>query len=152
MMSDARSRLAADAWGSLLRVQAALVPELDRRLQEAGGPPLAWYDILLELSVAPDGRLRMIDLGDRVVLSRSRVSRLVDDLAEAGLVRREQNPADGRSAHAVLTARGKSVTRRSAPVYLQAIKEMFGGPLTDAELYTIKRALTRVLHAGNGHG
>ena len=86
----------ADAWGALLRVHATLVPRLDRELQAAHQLPLAWYDVLLELNSAPDRRLRMSELGERVMLSRTRVSRLVDEMSAAGLVRREAN--SGRSA------------------------------------------------------
>ena len=68
------------AWGGLLHVYADLVPLLDKRLQQASGLPLAWYDVLLELNAAPERRLRMGELAAKVVLSRSRVSRLVDEL------------------------------------------------------------------------
>src|SRR6476659_3762735 len=81
-----RTHLGADAWGALLRVHAAVVPMLDRELQAARRLPLAWYDVLLELNAAPDRRLRMSDLGERVVLSRTRVSRIVDELVAGGLV------------------------------------------------------------------
>ncbi len=84
------------------------MPLLDGQLQRETGLPLAWYDVLLELGAAPDGRLRMGELGDRVVLSRTRVSRLVDEMARAGLVCREANPDDRRSAYAVVTRRGAS--------------------------------------------
>src|SRR4051812_7966380 len=103
-----RDRAAADAWGALLRVHATLVPLLDRELQARHQLPLAWYDVLLELNHGPDRRLRMSELGMRVTLSRTRVSRLVDELTAAGLVVREANPDDRRSAYAVLTARGRS--------------------------------------------
>ena len=105
-MASTKKRAAAEAWGSLLQVHAALVPELDRRVRASTGLPLAWYDVLLELSVARDGRLTMSQLGERVVLSRSRVSRVVDELTRADLVRREVNPDDARSAYAVITAEG----------------------------------------------
>src|SRR5690242_11501191 len=98
-MAEPRTKLAAQAWGSLLQVHATLVPDLDKRLRDATGLPLAWYDVLLELSAARDQRLTMSQLGERAVLSRSRVSRVVDDLVAAGLVRREAHPEDARSAH-----------------------------------------------------
>jgi DNA-binding MarR family transcriptional regulator len=84
------------AWASVLRVHAAVVPRLERELA-AVGMPLSWYDVLLELNTAPDRRLRMTELGARAVLSRERISRVVDELERAGLVRRERNPDDGRS-------------------------------------------------------
>src|ERR1700680_184773 len=94
------------AWEAVLRVHAALVPVLDRELQSATGLPLAWYDVLLELNSAPERRLRMTDLGDRVVLSRTRVSRIVDELVANDLVSRDDNPADRRSAFAVVPRGG----------------------------------------------
>ena len=136
------------AWGGLLAVHADLVPVLDRQLQRSSGLPLVWYDVLLELNGAEDGRLRMGELGDRVVLSRSRVSRLVDELADAGLVTRTSNPADGRSAYAEITTVGRARLRAAAPVYLAGIREHFSQYLTAAELDVLATALWRV-HAAH---
>ena len=133
------------AWAALLRVHAALVPRLDRELRQAVGMPLAWYDVLLELHAAPEGRLRMSDLGERVVLSRTRVSRVVDELVDAGLVLREANPRDGRSALATLTKAGARRLRAAAPAYLDGIDRHFTQHLTDAEQKAIARGLNRVL-------
>ena len=144
-MASAKKRAAAQAWGSLLQVHAALVPELDRRLRASTGLPLAWYDVLLELSAARDGRLTMSQLGERAVLSRSRVSRVVDELLRADLVRREANAEDARSAYAVITPAGLSRFREAAPVYVGGIEEEFAGDLTVAELSALTSALRRVL-------
>lgn len=149
-MAESRIRLAADAWETVLRTHSALVPLLDRQLQDAVGLPLTWYDVLLELSTADDGRLRMSDLADRVVLSRTRVSRLVDELAGSGLVTKEQNAMDRRSAFAVLTSLGAARQRAAAPVYLRGIKEHFAGSLTDTELRTIARAFRKVIGTSGG--
>jgi len=140
----------ADAWGALLRVHAAVVPLLDRELQAAHGLPLAWYDVLLELNAAPDRRLRMSDLGERVVLSRTRVSRLVDEMTAAGLVRRDTNPDDRRSALAVLTTKGRNTFRQAAPTYLRGIGAHFAEQLTDRELTTIRDGLDRVIRHATG--
>src|SRR5215212_6792886 len=96
----------AAAWGALLKVHAALVPRLDRELQEAHGLPLTWYDVLLELNAAPGKRLTMGELGSVAAVSRTRVSRVVDELVRAGLVAREPNPDDRRSGFATLTPAG----------------------------------------------
>ncbi len=77
--------------------------------------PLSWYDVLLELNAAPGRSLRMQDLGERVVLSRSRVSRLVDDLERQGLVERRPDPADGRATLASLSAAGRPPSAGPAP-------------------------------------
>lgn len=149
-MPEARTKLAAQTWGSLLQVHAALVPVLDRRLREATGLPLAWYDVLLELSAARDQRLTMSQLGERAVLSRSRVSRVVDDLAAAGLVRRETHPDDARSAHAVITDAGLARFREAAPVYVSGIDERFAGALTVGDLQQLRGLLQRVLDHHDG--
>ena len=144
-MADSRRNLSTSAWGAVLQVHAAVVPLLDQRLQAEAGMPLSWYDVLLELAAAPERRLRMTDLGERVVLSRTRVSRMVDEIARAGLVVREPNPQDGRSAYATLTAEGLKRFRRAAPAYVAAIEQHFSSKLDDAELRTLTQLLKRVL-------
>jgi len=140
-----RIKPAAKAWTALLQVHAALVPKLDRLLNQTTGLPLSWYDVLLELAAAPGRRLLMGELAERVVLSRTRVSRIVDELVAAGLVSREGNPDDGRSAFAVLTADGLARYRTAAPVYLAGIEREFAAGLTDAELAAVASALRKVI-------
>lgn len=144
MASRSRRQLAADAWGALLQTHAALVPELDRSLRSHSGLPLAWYGVLLELSAADDGRLRMSELAERAVLSRTRISRVVDELVRARLVAKEPNPVDARSTYAVITTEGRQRFEASAPHYLAQIEQRFAAGLTDDELRTIARALRRV--------
>ena len=142
--SRERNRLAVSAWAALLQVHAELVPRLDRQLIQATGLPLSWYDVLLELAAAKERRLRMGELAQRVVLSRTRVSRIVDELVAAGLVDRETDPQDGRSAFATLTADGLARYRAAAPVYIAGIEREFAGSLTDAELAAVASALRNV--------
>ena len=131
----------------MLQLHAALVPLLDRELQRTTGLPLAWYDLLLELNSAPDRRLRMSDLGARVVLSRSRVSRLTDELAEAGLVERRPDPDDRRSSFAVITPAGRRRLAAAAPVYLGGIEEHFARHLSGRERRDLGNVLWRVVDA-----
>ena len=138
-------------WAALLRVHAAVLPKLERALA-AQQMPLAWYDVLLELNAAPDRRLRMSELGARVVLSRERVSRVVDELERAGLVRRERNPDDRRSLFAVLTPEGRARLRAAAPAYLEGIERHYTSHLEDEEIRVISAALGRVLQAEEGSG
>lgn len=149
-----RRKLAADAWGALLQVHAELVPILDRQLRARTALPLAWYDVLLELSAAPDRQLTMTELSERVVLSRTRISRVVDELTDAGLVRRQPNPADARSAFAVLTSDGLERFREAAPIYLSGIEHQFAAALSDDDLRAVGSALARVRErsADVGHG
>ena len=134
-------------WGALLRTHAALVPLLDRELQAAVGLPLAWYDVLLELANAPDRRLQMSDLGQRVTLSRTRVSRLVDEMQRAGYVEKQAHPSDRRSVYATITAAGRKQFRAAAPVYLRGIQEHFVARLRPSELSAIATGLQRVARA-----
>ena len=134
------------AWAALLRVHAAVVPKLERRLADTG-LPLSWYDVLLVLNAAPDRRLRMTELGAQAVLSRERISRVVTELERAGLVRREPNPDDGRSSFAAVTPEGRARLRAAAPLYLAGIESHFAGHLSDEEIRTLTGALGRVVAA-----
>ena len=135
------------AWSALLRVHAAVVPVLDRELQAACGLPLTWYDVLLELNAAPDRRLSMGELGRAAVVSRSRVSRVVDELVAGGLVAREANPDDRRSAFAVITDAGRGRLRDAAPVYLAGIERHFTSRMSRSESRSVTTALEKVLAA-----
>ncbi|MEU2041681.1 MarR family winged helix-turn-helix transcriptional regulator [Nocardia niwae] len=136
------SHPAVRAWSALLQVHAKLVPELDAELRRAAALPLSWYDVLLEL----DGpqRLRVSDLGERVVLSRTRVSRLVGELESHGLVRREPNPDDGRSAFVSITESGRRRLREAAPHYSAGIERRFSDLAPD-ELEALAGALRKAL-------
>ena len=142
-----RDELGVGAWALLLRTHAALVPRLNKELEAARGLPLNWYDVLLELNAAPGRRLRMQELGNRVVLSRSQASRVVDELARAGLACREPDPQDRRGSYATLTDAGRQALRSAAPVYLAGIAAHFTDHLTQDELRVMHDALTRVLDA-----
>lgn len=133
------------AWESLLRLHAAVLPRLERAVATEGGLPLRWYDVLLELH-DEGGPLTMGQLGERVVLSRTRVSRLVDDLVDAGLVAREANPDDRRSAYAVLTAAGRRRFLDGAKAYLPAIDREFAPAGADG-VHALAEALEAALAA-----
>jgi DNA-binding MarR family transcriptional regulator len=133
------------AWSALLRVHAALVPVLDRELQAAHGLPLTWYDVLIELNAAPGRRLSMGELGAAAVVSRSRVSRVVDQLVAGGLVAREANPDDRRSSYATITDAGRRRLRAAAPTYLGGIQRHFTARMSAREAATVATALEKVL-------
>ncbi|MBW0275676.1 hypothetical protein ATM97_30190 [Nocardia sp. MH4] len=144
MPNDQPSRRpAVAAWAALLQVHAAFVPELDAELRKATGLPLTWYDVLLELDAA--GPMRMSDLGDKVVLSRTRVSRLVAELEADGLLRRETNPDDGRSALVAISDLGRQRFREAAPHYLAGIERRLGAHVSAAELAAVADTLRKVL-------
>jgi DNA-binding MarR family transcriptional regulator len=138
------------AWRALLMAHSRAVRAIEADLEALGSIPLGWYDVLLELQAAPHG-LRMQDLGERVVLSRTRVSRLVDELEAAGLVMRRPDPSDGRATIASITAAGRQAFRATAPVYLAKIDEHFNRHLNVRERGVIAKALTRVVDAHDTH-
>lgn len=129
-MAEDRDDPQVAAWRGLLVAHSRLVPAMERDLRAAGQVSLSWYDVLLELNAAPGRRLRMSELGQRALLSRTRVSRVVDELAAAGLAERQPDQADGRSSFAVLTPVGRNALRRAWPVYRQAIRRRLSAHLT----------------------
>ena len=137
------------SWEAVLRLHAVLLPRLDRVVARDGGMPLSWYDVLLELRDA-GGRLTMGQLAERVVLSRTRVSRLVDELVDAGLVAREPNPDDGRSAFAMLTTDGRRRFLAAARVYLPAIDREFAA-VDAARLAEVADGLEALLETVTGN-
>jgi DNA-binding MarR family transcriptional regulator len=132
-----------DAWRSFLAAQARVVHEIETALKEEGLPPLAWYDVLWPLYRAPGRRLRMKELADEVLLSRTGLVRLVDRIERAGLLRREPVPEDGRGAYAVLTEEGARTLRRMWPTYARGVEEHFAAHL-GRERDALRRALGRV--------
>jgi DNA-binding MarR family transcriptional regulator len=138
---------AVDAWRGLLVAHSRLVPAVEADLRAAGQIPLSWYDVLLELNAAPERRLRMSELGQRVVLSRTRVSRIMDELAAAGLAERQPDQADGRSSFAVLTAAGRDALRRAWPVYREAIRRHLAVGLTLPQCRELAALLDQVIKA-----
>ena len=133
-----------EAWRALIAAHAAAIERIERELWEAGLPPLGWYDVLLELWRARGGRLRMHELARAVVLSRSGLTRLVDRLEKAGLLRREPDPEDGRGSFAVLTEEGARMREKMWPVYAEGIAKHFGAHISDEEAEVLIQALGRV--------
>ena len=121
--------------------QAADAPKVTMLLSGDNVPPPG-NDVLLELRHS-DGGLRMQDLSERVVLSRTRVSRLVEEMVRAGLVRRRPDPDDGRVSWAVITETGRSALRATAPVYLDSIRTHFVARLEADAAEVRRRALMR---------
>lgn len=136
-----------DAWEALLRVHASVLPLLEREVLEATGLSLSRYDVLLELNRVPERRLRLSELSERVVLSRTRISRLLEDMAAEGLIAKSPDPADGRATFALLTPQGRMMLRRAAPIYLDAIRRHFSERLTRHEQRLIAGALRRVVES-----
>jgi DNA-binding MarR family transcriptional regulator len=132
------------AWEALLRAHATLLRALDAELQAEHDLTLGDYDVLITLASAPDDCLRMRELADRVVLSRSGITRRVDRLEREGLVRREPAPDDGRSVTAVLTDAGRARLRDASGTHLAGVEERFLDHYSEEELATIAALLDRV--------
>jgi DNA-binding MarR family transcriptional regulator len=140
------SDLKGHAWAVLLTAHATLVELIEAALSAAGLPPLAWYDVLWELEKA-DGRLRMIELARRVVLSKSNLSRLADRLEDAGLIERQDCPEDRRGYDLLLTRAGRAMRKKMWPVYEARIKELFSSHLSVEEARVVGEALGRTVKA-----
>lgn len=133
------------AWGALLRSHAHFTQRIERRLEETGALSLEAYDVLLMLSYAPGGRLRMGELFNAVTLSRSGLTRLVDRLEQSGWVRREVCPSDRRSFEAILTDEGEAARAKSWPLYAEIVASEFGRFFPDADATTLAGLLGRPL-------
>src|SRR5688500_20210971 len=109
------------AWRGFLRAHATVVRALEADLQAEHDLPLASYDVLVQLSEAPERRLRMTELADRVLLSRSGLTRLADRLERDGLLVRQACPSDARGTLAVLTEAGLDRLRAAWPTPLRGV-------------------------------
>lgn len=133
------------AWRGLLRVHAALMKALDAELEEAHGLALSSYGVLAQLSEAPEARMRMRDLADSVLLSRSGLSRLADRLEADGLIERASCPSDARGAFAVLTPAGRDRLRTARPTHLAGVRRRFLEHFGEHELAHLAACWERVL-------
>jgi DNA-binding MarR family transcriptional regulator len=127
------SPAAISAWARLIRVQDTVLGMVERDLKKAGLPPLAWYDVLLELSRREHGAMRPNELEKHMLLPQYSMSRLVDRMAEAGYVERMVCPMDGRGQFVGITASGRALQKKMWPVYAAAIERHVGAKLTNAE-------------------
>lgn len=117
---------------------------LSQDLNDAGQIDLATYDVLLQLAQAPDSRLRMAELADAVLLSRSGLTRMVDRLQREGLVNRERDPHDKRGLLAVLTTAGRSALKAASPVHLAGVQALVIDRLTPEELTTLEFLMNKL--------
>jgi DNA-binding MarR family transcriptional regulator len=131
-------------WRAFLRAHARVVRELERELAADQDLALADYDVLVQLSAATDRRLRMSELADRLLLSRSGATRLVDRLVADGLVERVSCESDRRGQWASLTDAGYERLKRASPTHLRGIASHFLDRLTADEVVTLEPVLSRI--------
>ncbi|MER7213686.1 MarR family transcriptional regulator [Streptosporangium sp. NPDC000239] len=134
-------------WRVLQRVQARVTRALETDLLVGHDLALASYDVLSHLAEAPEGRLRMNDLAERVLLSRSGLTRLIDRLQRDGLVDREACPSDARGLFAVLTEAGAVRLAQARPTYLRGIRAQLLDTLGPEELRRCASILTELFPA-----
>ena len=132
-------------WALMLGAHARLLADMEQRLKDADLPSLEWYDVLWALEQAPERRLRMHALAERLLLTRFNATRLVDRLQKEGLVSRQRSKEDRRGAEAVLTAKGRALRNRMWPVYRDAIDEIFNRHLSEAQHLGLQLTLSRLL-------
>ncbi len=151
MSVDAQNRRQEDqglaAWMTLLQANSLLVDLLESDLHGAAGLPLGWFEVLVQLTSAPEGYLKMQDLAHSILLSKSGVTRLVDRMESAGLVTRKPCPTDRRVVYAVVTPAGREALRAALPTHLKNLAERFTKHLTPAELGMLRTTLQKVLDA-----
>lgn len=135
------------AWQGLLRVHASLLKELDAELEASHRLPLSSYEVLIRLADAPDRRMRMCDLADSVLLSRSGMSRLVDRLEREGLLERAACANDARGSFAVITEAGLELLATARPTHHEGIRRRFLAHFSEQELEQIAGFWSRVLDA-----
>ena len=137
------------AWALFLEAHSHLSDQLERELLAECQLPLSWYDVLVQIRLAPGERLRLHDLGQSVLLSKSGLSRRINRMEAAGLVRREECPVDGRGVFAVLTCHGRQVLEQVTPTLLRGVFEHFAQYLTDEEAASMSTIFKRILAAGH---
>ena len=143
VLKELPGRRGLDAWQALLRAHATLMRRLDQDLEKETGLALADFDVLAQLAGA-GGELRMTELADRALISRSGMTRRVARLVEDGLVVRAQTKADARGVVVALTDAGVARVTETAPAHSRGVFEAFVSRLDDQELAALESALKKV--------
>ena len=133
------------AWRGLLRMTSQLNARMNRQLLQDYGVSLADYDVLVVLSEAPEGRLRVFEVADALAWEQSRVSHQLARMQRRGLVAREGCASDARGAFAVLTEAGRAAIERAAPAHVETVRQLVFDGLTQDQLAALTEITTRVL-------
>lgn len=137
---DGVSEQELGAWRAFIKAHAKIIELIEMDLAEQKRVSLTTYDVLIELYEAPNRKLRLGDLTQKVILTKSGISRLIDRLEREGLLRREKSEEDKRGAYAVLTDDGENELRRAWPVYAKGIKKYFASPLDANDFQALNSA------------
>ena len=133
------------AWRGLLRMTSQLNARMNRQLQDEYGISLADYDMLVVLSEAPEGRLRVFEVTDALAWEQSRVSHQLARMRRRGLITREGCASDARGAFAVLTAAGRAAIERAAPAHVEQVRQLVFDGLGHNQLAALTEVTTCVL-------
>jgi DNA-binding MarR family transcriptional regulator len=144
-MSEKTFEAVEIVWARLIRARTRALREIEDDIKQAGFPPLAWYDVLLELNRQKKGSLRPRDLEQHLLLEQHNVSRLVDRLEKQGLVKRQPHEEDGRAHVIAITPAGRDMRRKMWPTYRSAIQRHIGDRLTAKEAQSLSELLARLL-------
>jgi DNA-binding MarR family transcriptional regulator len=136
------------AWLRLLEAQTVLADLFDAELRRDCDVPVVWYDVMIKIWLAPDHAIRMSDLAEQVLLSRSWLTRRVAQLEKAGLVTRTNAGDDGRGVLAVMTERGRERFAEMERSHARSISTHFSRLLTAAEATVIEEACARIAASG----
>jgi DNA-binding MarR family transcriptional regulator len=136
-------------WRLFITANVKLLDRIGEKFAQADLPSMDWYDVLLTLKEAPEQRLRLSELAEKALLSRSNLTHLVDRLEKAGLLCRERCASDRRGTYAVLTEAGLEMQQKMWTVYSEGIAEYFGCHLTDQELQVVEQVLKRMIAAAS---
>ena len=131
--------------GLVIRTHRLLTDRLGRELEQDVGIPLVFFDVLINVGAAPDGRVTMSRLSNDIALTTGGVTRLVDRMVDAGLVERSACPSDRRSIHVVLTSKGREVLDRAIAAHIEGIDRHLMTQLDESDRANLVTALTKIL-------
>lgn len=137
------------AWARLARAHRSLIAEVDRDLKAAGLAPLAWYDVLLELTRTDAESATPRDLQHECLLEQYNISRLLDRMQAQGLVKRQPYPGDKRRQLVEITDQGRAMQKRMWPVYAATIQRRLGDKLSDRDIERLADLLGALIEQGS---
>lgn len=132
------------AWRDLLAYNTEVMFRIERDLKAGGAIPLAAYDVLIELETAPEKKMRMYDLSEACLLTKSGITKIVNTLEKQNLLARERCPDDKRGFFAVITAKGSFAVRKAWLVYKKCIEDYFTSALSESEIAQLGKILPKL--------
>jgi DNA-binding MarR family transcriptional regulator len=149
-MIEPATQQTQDAWKGILFAHAQVVRALEADLAAHSDLPLTWFDIMNRLNEHPDHQLRVHELADASLFTRSGLTRLVDRIEQAGYVCRQHSAHDRRGVYIVLTQAGRDKLQSIWPHFTISVQQHFGQHLTPADTKTIIAATNKILDTTPG--